>query len=370
MPVIIGLWAALAATMQGAAQTAPLTPTPPSTYEQGVAARHAGDAAGSAVLLQRAVREAPGSADALVQYGYALLALGRLREADQAFSEAVRIAPTYDDARVGRALAAERLGAIDRARALVAPVSATHSEANALRQRIAFAGADQRWALDFDASATRLRSGQTNWRQLDAQLAHRLRSGARLAGRIEAARRFERNDIYGELRGEWPVGRGDSIHLLVGGTPSADFRPRWQIGAGGRVRINERAAPTVLMLDVRRAHYRSGGTTLFNPGIEQYLAGGRVWVTLQSVNLVSDRKLVMGASGRLDVLATDRLRLFGGAADAPDVDQRILSRTRSLFAGAAIDVSPMMKFRISVSGDRPSIGADRTGFSLGATVRF
>ncbi len=344
--------------------------TATSAYEQGVAARRAGDATRAATLLEQAVRADPGSADARVQHGYALLALGRFDEAEQAFGEALRLAPSYDDARVGQALIAERRGHLRRARELVAPVASNHEEASALRQRLAAAPGQGRWSLDVDGSATRLDRGQPDWRQLDVQVRHRLDNGARLAGRIETARRFDRTDVYGELRGEWPVGSASSVYLLGGGTPDADFRPRWQVGTGGRVRVKGGAAPTVLTLDTRHASYRTGNITLINPGIEQYLAGGRAWITLRSITLVDDGKLRSGWIGRADVLTGERLRLFGGIAHAPDVDQGIVSRTRSLFAGASVDLNESIALRVSLSRDRPGIGADRKGVSLGTTVSF
>jgi YaiO family outer membrane protein len=246
----------------------------------------------------------------------------------------------------------------------------TNADANVMRQRLAAIRAEPRWTLDVDAGVTRLARGQSDWRQLDIQLGHRSDSGARLAGRIEAARRFERSDVYGELRGETPVDADSSVYLLAGGTPGADFRPRWQVGAGGRARVNGGATATVLTLDLRHASYRSGKTTLLNPGIEQYLFGGKAWLTLQSINLVDSGDLLSGGLARIDVQASDRLRLFGGAANAPDVDQGIVSRTRSLFAGASVGLDDRIALRFSVSRDRPSIGASRTGVSVGTTVRF
>ena len=358
------LLAALAAGTPLSAQTGA------TAYEQGVAARRAGDSARAATLLEQAVREKPASADAWVQLGYAHLALGKLDAAEGSFGGALRLAPTYDDARIGQALVAERRGAFDRARTLIAPVVATNADANLLRQRLAALPAERRWALDVDVGATRLGRGQPDWRQLDVQLGHRLDSGAALAGRIEAARRFGRNDLYGEVRGEIPVGAGRSIYLLAGGSPRADFRPRWQVGAGGRVRAVAGATPTVLTLDLRHASYRSGKTTSINPGIEQYLFAGKAWLTFRSINLVDGGDLLSGALGRIDVQASDRLRLFGGAANAPDVDQGIVSRTRSLFAGASVGVDDRIALRLSVSRDRPSIGASRTGVSVGTSVQF
>ena len=356
--------AALAAGTPLSAQTGA------TVYDQGVSARRAGDAARAATLLEQAVRDDPASADARVQLGYAQLALGQLDAAEGSFGEALRLAPTYDDARIGQALIAERRGATDRALALVAPVAATNVDANILRQRLAAFRAEPRWALDVDAGATRVARGQSDWRQLDLQLGHRLDGGARVAGRVEVARRFDRNDVYGEVSGETPVGAGGSVYLLAGGTPGAEFRSRWQVGAGGRARVNGGTTPTVLTLDLRHASYRSGKTTLLNPGIEQYLFAGKAWLTLQSINLVDSGDLISGGLARIDIQASDRLRLFGGSANAPDVDQGIVSRTRSLFAGASVGLDDRVALRISVSRERPSIGASRTGVSVGTTVSF
>lgn len=364
MWTVIRLLASLGLATPLAAQTAP------TAYDEGVAARRAGDTGRAVALLEQAVRDAPDSADARVQLGYALLAQERLDAADSAFREALRLAPAYDDARIGRALVAERQGATERARALVAPVAADSDDANALRRRLATVRPEGRWSMDIDGGLTRVGRGQPDWRQLDAQLSRRLDRGAQIAGRVEAARRFDRKDVYGEVRGEILVGADNSVYVLAGGTPGADFRPRWQAGAGGRARINGGAAPTVLTFDARHASYRSGKTTLINPGIEQYFGGGKAWLTLQSINLIDDGDLLSGGLARLDVLASDRLRLFTGGANAPDVDQGVVSRTRSLFAGASLRLSDTVDLRVSVSRDRPTIGANRTGLSAGAKVNF
>ncbi len=361
-------WYFLLATLAAGTPLSAQTGAP--AYDQGVAARRAGDADRAVAFLEQAVRLDPASADARVQLGYAQLALGRLDAAEVSFGEALRLASTYDDARIGQALLAERRGALDDARALVAPVSANNAEANVLRQRLAVIRAVPQWALDVDAGATRVAQGQADWRQLDIQLGYRLGRGTRIAGRIEAAHRFGRKDVYGEVRGETPVGSGSSVYLSAGGTLGADFRPRWQVGTGGRARVSGTATPTVLTFDLRHASYRSGEITLLNPGIEQYLVSGKAWLTLQSINLVHKGDLLSGGVVRIDVQARDRLRLFGGAADAPDVDQGIVSRTRSQFAGASITLYERVALRFSVSRDRPSIGAYRTGVSVGTTVNF
>ena len=113
MRIILSLLACTLAASPLSAQTAP------TAYDQGVAARRAGDNGRAIVLLEQAVREVPDSADAHVQLGYALLAQGRLDAADLAFGDALWLAPLMNDVCIGQAHRAERRGAVGCACVLV-----------------------------------------------------------------------------------------------------------------------------------------------------------------------------------------------------------------------------------------------------------
>ena len=63
-----------------------------SVYDRAVAARLAGDPALAVSLLEPWLAAHPGDADALVQYGYALLALGEYDRAEQAFADTLSLA--------------------------------------------------------------------------------------------------------------------------------------------------------------------------------------------------------------------------------------------------------------------------------------
>ncbi|MDQ4088185.1 MAG: tetratricopeptide repeat protein, partial [Pseudomonadota bacterium] len=96
----------------GAAQR----PSDPSAYDQGVAARRAGDHLRALSLLRQAAAQEPANADVHLQIGLTHLALGQLDEAETAFRRTLELAPDYADARIALARLAQRRG--DEAAAL------------------------------------------------------------------------------------------------------------------------------------------------------------------------------------------------------------------------------------------------------------
>ena len=58
-------------------------------------------------------------------------------------------------------------------------------------------------------------------------------------------------------------------------------------------------------------------------------------------------------------MPSDRLRLFAGAADAPDLDAGMVIDTFSLFGGLSLDVGDRLTLRLSLAHDDPEGPADR-----------
>ncbi|RST30692.1 YaiO family outer membrane beta-barrel protein [Sphingomonas ginkgonis] len=334
MPVLLLVSAALAAA------PLPVTAVDPTAYDRAVAARRAHRPEDAVQLLEPLLAAEPGNVDARVQYGYALLALGRSDAAAAAFTEVLRRAPGYADARDGLALARRR-------RAEVVP----------------------RWRLDLDAGTSAVR-GQPDWRELDGQLRYQLDARTALTGRIEATRRFGLDDTYGEVRVDARVSPRVDLYASAGGTPGADYRPRWQLGGGLAARLTDGGRATVLTLDARAARYASGRVETLVPGVQQYVAGGRAWVTAQWINLFADGRHRSGLLGRGDVQASERLRLFAGAARAPDTSEGIVTRVTTVFGGVAATLDPRHELRLSAAHVDQSLGPSRTDLSLGLGVRF
>jgi YaiO family outer membrane protein len=363
---ILAAGAALAAAAAQAQQPAPAT-----AYEQAVAARLRGEAATAVRLLAPIVAADPAHSDAQVQLGYALLALGRLDEATRAFEAALAVAPGYADARLGLARIQQRRGDVPAALRALEPLDPSNPEVRTLRAQLGRTEAAHDWAVDIDGSYSFLDRPQPDWAEASLQLRRRLDPATTLSGRVEAARRFDLTDVYGEIGVDRAVGRRGRAYVTLGGTPDADFRPRWQIGAGGSWRVIEGASPTVITLDGRHAEFVTGEVQTLSPGLEQYLFGGRAWLTARWINLFdASGDHQSGYLLRGDVLATDRLRLFAGSSDAPDTSEGVVTDTRSYFGGISYGISARSTARVTVAVEDRETGSDRTQVGLGLGIRF
>lgn len=111
-------------------------------YRDGVTARRAGRLKAAEELFGKAVRLAPGNADAHLQLGLTLTGLRRYDEARRALERALALAPDYADARLGLArIAFFRNDLADAERAVKTVLARTpdHAGAKALRAHIAAA---------------------------------------------------------------------------------------------------------------------------------------------------------------------------------------------------------------------------------------
>lgn len=340
-------------------------------YRQGVAARLAGDPAKAAELLAEVTTAEPDNADAQLQLGLALLALDRLDEAEAAFRRTLTIAPDYADARIGLGRAAQRRGDFRRGLAELEPVETGNAEARLLRRQLTAASADEaEWRLDLDASHSTLTGNQPDWREGSLRLSYKASPRTTISGGAEVARRFGLTDTYGEIRIDRRFSPGASGYIFLGATPNADFRPEWQLGIGGAARVRQGRDSTVLTFDARQAEYGGGDIQTLTPGVEQYFADGRAWLSARWINIFDeDGDRHGGWLGRGDVMATPRFRLFAGAADAPDISEGIVTDTFSLFGGFAYDLTDRLAVRASLTHeDRETY--DRLQFGLGAGWKF
>ena len=366
------LVAAALALVLGCASAA--AQAPGDVYDQAVQARMAGDHARAVELLGPVVASDPRNADAQLQLGLALLGLNRLDEAEAAFKRALALAPDYTDARLGLARVEQRRGNWVAAEAELAQVDLSHPEAGPLSRQIAAGAAAarlSRWRVDLDLARAFLTQDQPDWREGSVRLGHQASQATAVSAGLEVSRRFGLKDAYGELRVEHrlPDNQG-SVYIFAGGTPEADFRPEWQLGLGGEVRLRPGGTATLLTLDVRQARYRLGDIQTLNPGIDQYLDSGRAWIGARWINIFENGRHHSGWLVRGDRIVTERLRLFAGAADAPDTSEGFVVDTFSMFGGFAYDVDERLTVRASLAHDDRDTGADRMQLGLGAGWKF
>lgn len=340
------------------------------TYERAVAARLAGDPGAAVALLQPIVAQDPTNADAQVQLGLALLALGRLDEAERAFRAVLAVAPDYTDARLGLARIAQRRG--DRAAALgeLDRVAAPNAEAAALRAQLAGASTAPNWQLDLEGSYSVLDGAPPDWKEAAIQLRRNLEVGGAIGARVEYARRFGVDDVYGELTVERVLSSRARGYVSIGASVDPDFRPEWQIGMGGSVRVRDGRNATVLTLDARQARFATGDVQSLTPGIEQYI-GGSAWLTARWINLFDEEGAHRsGYLVRGDLQVAPPLRVFLGTSDAPDTDEGRVVDVRTIFGGASYDIGPRTTLRASLAHEDRATGFDRTQLGLGVGVRF
>jgi YaiO family outer membrane protein len=327
--------AALALPSAGWAQQA-------STYDQAVAARLDGRPAEAARLLRVWLAEHPDDVDARLQLAYADLALGRLDEAEAGFRAVLAAAPNYADARTGLDQVAARRADPDLA---------------------------QRAELTVEGALSDLEGAASDWHEAGARL--RLPAGDLTT--VEAAgtyyRRFGLDDV--ELAGTVIHRAGQDLWLRgeASATPNADFRPQWGLGAGLDWRLRGGDAATVLTLDARHQDFPTQHVTTLSPGLVQYFAGGRAWLTARAFGVIPEgADLQVGWLVRGDVAPADRYRLFAGVADGPDTDLGVVTDVTSLFGGFEVPLGERFGVIGSVAREWREAGADRTDFRLGFKV--
>ena len=344
---------------------------PPSTshFEEAIAARRAGRPDQAARLLERWLNQRPDDIDGRLHLGLAYRDLGRIGEAEQAFRKVLAQAPGYHDARI--ALAAMAIGRDDpaEARSLLRVVPSGNRDGDAVRKQLALAAASH-WQFETVASVTAVGRNQPDWREWSGQLRGPLTQRLTIAGRIEASRRFDREDVFGKVTVDARLSRAVTAYLSAGGTPRADYRPIRQIEGGISSRIRSGLHPTILTLDVRRSRYRSGDVTLVQPGAQQYILGGKGWVSLQMVTLVERGQIRAGVLGRIDLEPGQGWRVFAGASRTPDTSEGIVTRVSSVFSGVEATLPKRRIVRLSLSRTTQKTGADRTELAVGLGTRF
>ena len=361
-------------------------------YQQGVEARKASKFEEAAKQLEEAAKLKPDDADIQVQLGLSLTPLERFDDAKKSFERALELAPDYLDAKLGLARldyfgkrfkeAREQAQAVLTARPddsdasdLLSQIDKAIAAQDAEQKRLAREKKQKktaaipplnpaeeaakeeelRWRLDLNGGWSRLTGDRPDWWEGDARLSYKLSSQYTLSGFVAPATRFDINNTLLEARLEYKPGPKFNDYLFVAGTPDAQFFPQAAVGTGFGFKFRDDEGlvnASVLTFDARYARYITGNVRVFNPGLEQYFFNGRFWVTARWINVVDQDNIYSnGYLLRGDVMLTDKWRLFGGYADAPEnVDANIV-RTRSIFGGLVYDMNDRTTWRVSVGHD-------------------
>ncbi len=339
---------------------------PQALYQAAVADRRAGRPADAVAKLDVVLVARPDDVDARLNLGLALLALGRLDDAEAAFVAVLAQAPNYADAHAGLARVAQRRGDLTvarRAAAEAARLAPADAEMAALARSLAEAPP---WRLDVNVARSALSGGLPDWSEARLAVSRSLADRWTGALAIEATERFENRDIYVEARLDRRMERG-GVYVALGGAPDADYRPELSLGFGGQFRLTERVSAT---LDGSTARYAAGSVVTLQPGaiaeiIPDQLQVAARWIVVRD-ETGEDRH---GYSLQSRWQATPRLALRLGYADAPESSEGFTVDVSSWNVGVDISLTDRLALRLGmVSEDRNAF--DRQEASVGLGLRF
>ena len=348
-------------------------------YSAGVAARHDQRFDEAASLLTRAARLQPENADIWVQLGFAESAAGRLDEAQAAFEQAVFLAPNYVDAHLGLARLAFWQSDLDAAGQLLATArrfDPGNEEAILLEQQLAGARAtsDRPWRFDMGVSASDLSGVLPAWKEGTIALSRKVSPQMTVAAAVRSAERFGAVDSYFESRVDYRFNQKISAWLFAGSTPSADFLPKNALGTGASAKVGQDEGwfgPAILSGEIAYFYYRDDNIIRINPALQLYLFERRAWVTVQAIATSSETAgRTGGYVARGDLQLDDRLRIFAGYGDAPDLSDGRTIPSRSIFGGIAITLSDRVSVVLSATRTELEGAYSRNEAGLGISAAF
>lgn len=295
--------------------------------------------------LDSLMREHPENPDLQLVLGNLEYYQGRLHEAEIQYERVLRKFPDYQDARNG-------LENVRKARAEAA------------------ANGQETWRIDGSLSFSDF--NQDNFSSWDEQFLRVEYSPNTLAyhASVQRYNRFDETDVQFQagiadaVRGGWDWG------LEVGVTPSATFRPDFNLGlrAGRSIDLDN---GTVLYPNVtyRFDDYDTGSIHSVQPGVTTYLdsgiiLSGRLIATFQDNE---DDQLGWLVEGRAPV--TDKLQLRIGYADAPEAVDGLAISTQSIFGGLSYKVQDGLDVHINLARDDREDVYVRNSANVGFTYK-
>ena len=309
---------------------------PDQTYATSVQDRLAGRNEAAIKGSRRVLAVRPEDVDARLNLALALMATGRLDEAERELDLVLTQTPDYADARTAR-------DSISR-----------------LRED----GAD--WRLNVSTAYSDLSHGLDPWREAVVTLSRRTADGT-VSGTFEHAERFDRTDTYVEARLDRAVRRG-AVYAAFGGTPDADFRPEIALRAGA-----QRAVGTpglAVTVDAGLMRYAAGTVTTLQPGVEYTSPSGTMILGGRWINVWDERDTYRsGYSLRAIAAIRPDVRLRVGFADAPESSDGTTVDVRSTSLGVEVDFND--RLMLLLNGLREErMAYDRDEITLGFAVRF
>ncbi|HFD15153.1 MAG TPA: YaiO family outer membrane beta-barrel protein [Rhodospirillales bacterium] len=212
------------------------------------------------------------------------------------------------------------------------------------------------------------------WRQGSIELAWRWDERSWLRGRLDVRNRFGATDVGLFLSLETRAGEATTLELGAGGTPAADFSPRFEtlLGIAHRLRTGDDGlGDTVGSARLRLKQYPEGRVATLELGVTQYFLSGRLWLHTALVQTRDeDGGHDLGLAARLDGIPSPGWRLFAGTNVERDELRRGTTFARTVFAGLAVDLDDRLRLFLDLGVTDRDDGDLRRDVGLGIVVAF
>lgn len=331
-----------------------------------------GETALAKARIDAIVADAPNNSEALVLRGRIAMLEGDRERAAQAFQEVLAREPRNTEALVGLGDVRRADGDDNAARRSYRQALAIDPTSQDIAQRLAVPP-PRKWRFDIGSEVSALTQGRGTWTDSGIGLAYRLTPSTTVSGKARLATRFGQTDLQLEGRVDHAFSSRFSAYALAAATPHADFLARYSLGTGASLEAISRAnglGPLVVNVDARYDSFADTRVTTISPWIQGYVLDGRLGLSARWVHARDDdHTRADGYVLRADVVVTPRLSLFAGYADAPEISDGSLIPTRSVFGGAAYDLTDDLTLRASFAHEKRRT-FDRNTFGLGLTARF
>lgn len=331
-----------------------------------------GDLAEARGLLEPIAAKHPGNTEVRLLAARISLQERDARDAEKQFLLILEGEPNNSEALVGlgdaqRAQGDDRAARISYGRALALEPGSTDIQQR-LNQPLL-----KKWRADIGAEVSDLTGGLSSWTDSGFGLSYAVRPETTVAGRARVATRYGETDVQIEARIDHAFSQDLFAYGIVAGTPDADFLARFSVGGGASWRAwapPGSTGPLFLSVDGRHDVFNDTSVTTVSPSAQYFFFDERLGVQVRWIHSVNDEGTTAdGYAIRADVTATDRLRLFAGYSDAPEISEGTLAETRTVFTGVSFDLSDTLTLRGNYAYEHRET-FDRNTYGLGLAVRF
>ncbi|MBL0967740.1 MAG: YaiO family outer membrane beta-barrel protein [Brevundimonas sp.] len=339
---------------------------PSALYAAALSDRRAGRAAAAEARLRRVLQIRPDDVDARLLLGLSLIDLERLDEAEDELLRVVEAAPNYVDAQIGLARISQRRGDRHGFAMRAAEAVRLAPERADVRDLVQSKRDVPRWRLDVDVERSRLGAGLSDWNETRLSATHLANAPWSFAASVERTDRFDRVDIFTELRIARSFAGGEGW-IAVGGAAEADHRAELSLRAGGVWTV----APAITAtLEGSIARFPAGEVKSLQPGLGVDLFGGRASVSGRWINLWDERgDRVDGYAVSARWAVSDRFRLRLDHADAPETSEGVVADVSSVALSGEWDLTERLSLRAGLVDEQRTF-YDRQAVSVGVGWRF